>query len=226
MGLGHGAGIVRSGLVLHLDAANKKSYPGTGTVWNDLSSNNHFTLNNTPTLSNGYFNFDGINDTATSVSTFPTQISNTDFTIRLVFFTNSINSNDGMLLLGPGAFNTGGKGLELRKRGTSSLEFAVSDGVDSGIRTDIGGNYTNKWTDLCITFKKSTESKFYINGSFGSTTSYSGEINITDTYTFTIGRGADSFFPGSVSHLSLYNRILNEVEIRQNFEALRGRYGI
>ena len=88
MGIGHGADIVRNGLVLHLDAANKKSYPGTGTAWNDLSSNNNFTLNNSPTLSNGYFNFDGINETATSVSTFPMQISNTDFTIRLVFFTN------------------------------------------------------------------------------------------------------------------------------------------
>ena len=44
-----GPEIVTDGLVLHLDAANSKSYPGTGTSWFDLSgSNNHGTLVNGP----------------------------------------------------------------------------------------------------------------------------------------------------------------------------------
>jgi hypothetical protein len=33
----NGPKIVTDGLVLCLDAANSKSYPGTGTAWNDLS---------------------------------------------------------------------------------------------------------------------------------------------------------------------------------------------
>ena len=45
MGLGHGASIVRSGLVLSLDAANKKSYPGTGTAWTNLVGPEVFTIN-------------------------------------------------------------------------------------------------------------------------------------------------------------------------------------
>ena len=59
MGIGHGADIVRNGLVLHLDAANKKSYPGTGTAWNDLSgnSNNGSLLNGTSFNSLGYLSF-------------------------------------------------------------------------------------------------------------------------------------------------------------------------
>ena len=32
--------IVTSGLTLALDAADKNSYPGTGTTWRDLSENN------------------------------------------------------------------------------------------------------------------------------------------------------------------------------------------
>ena len=47
MGIAYNTSIVRDGLVLHLDAANRKSYPGTGTVWTDLSGKgNHGTLMN------------------------------------------------------------------------------------------------------------------------------------------------------------------------------------
>lgn len=46
-----GPNIVEDGLVLYLDAANKKSYPGSGTVWKDLSGNgNDGTLTNGPTF--------------------------------------------------------------------------------------------------------------------------------------------------------------------------------
>ena len=39
MGFSRGPKIVTDGLVLALDAANSKSYPGSGTTWNDLSGN-------------------------------------------------------------------------------------------------------------------------------------------------------------------------------------------
>ena len=40
MSLNHGPRtIIPDGLILHLDAANTKSYPGSGTVWKDLSGN-------------------------------------------------------------------------------------------------------------------------------------------------------------------------------------------
>jgi hypothetical protein len=48
MALVHGIKpIVTSGLVLCLDAANRKSYPTTGTTWTDLSGNGRTgTFNN------------------------------------------------------------------------------------------------------------------------------------------------------------------------------------
>ena len=43
-------------LILHLDVANTKSYPGSGTVWKDLSGNNYdFTLS-----SSGVYNSTGV----------------------------------------------------------------------------------------------------------------------------------------------------------------------
>ena len=59
---------VTSGLVLCLDAGNAKSYPGSGTVWTDLSGNgNTGTLINGPTYNSangGSIVFDGVNDYA------------------------------------------------------------------------------------------------------------------------------------------------------------------
>ena len=61
-----GPDINENGLVLHLDAANNKSYPGSGTTWTDLSGNdNNGTLTNGPTFnaSNmGSIALDGTND--------------------------------------------------------------------------------------------------------------------------------------------------------------------
>ena len=52
--------IVTSGLVLCLDAANPRSYSGTGTTWTDLSGNGYNgTLVNSPTFSQGVFTFNG-----------------------------------------------------------------------------------------------------------------------------------------------------------------------
>ena len=72
MGISYNTSLVRDGLVLHLDAANKKSYSGTGTAWNDMSgNNNNATLVNSvahSTANNGSMVFDGVNDYSTIAS--------------------------------------------------------------------------------------------------------------------------------------------------------------
>ena len=53
-----GPPVVTSGLVLYLDAANRKSYSGTGNTWYDVSGKNyHATLFNSPTYSPGFIKF-------------------------------------------------------------------------------------------------------------------------------------------------------------------------
>jgi hypothetical protein len=62
--------IINDNLILYLDASNPSSYPGTGTVWYDLSGNeNNFNLNGPTHNLSGYFDFDGNNDFAKTVST-------------------------------------------------------------------------------------------------------------------------------------------------------------
>lgn len=218
-----------AGLVLCLDALNPKSYPGSGSMWFDISGNNtHFNLVNSPTYdSSGYFTFNGTNQQISSITTFPLQLINTDFTVRIIFYTTSTNSNDGLLLWGSGPYN-GGTGVEIRKRGTAYLEFSVNDGVGGtpGIRTYAGGNQTNVWTDFCITYKTTTESKWYVNGVYGVTTGYATETTQTNTNTMVIGRGTDSYWPGRIAFISFYNRVLSDIEVKQNFMSIRNRYSL
>ena len=65
MALFHSPSLVLPGLILCLDAANRKSYPGTGTTWTDLINSNTASLD-TPTYSNGTLNFSGIYDIVSS----------------------------------------------------------------------------------------------------------------------------------------------------------------
>jgi len=89
-----GPKIVKDGLVLALDAANAKSYPGTGTTWEDLSGNNNCTLTNGPTFDseNGVIVFDGTNDLGVvSQISAPT---NTSTSIEVFMRFNDLNIMD------------------------------------------------------------------------------------------------------------------------------------
>jgi uncharacterized delta-60 repeat protein len=65
MAFTRGPKIITDGLVLYLDAANPKSYIGSGTSWKDLKKVNNGTLTNGPVFDTevkGNIVFDGVND--------------------------------------------------------------------------------------------------------------------------------------------------------------------
>ena len=71
MGLSHAPRVITDGLVLGLDAANTRSYVGSGTTWTDLIGSNNGTLTNGPTYSSdrgGAIVFDGSNDYVNALS--------------------------------------------------------------------------------------------------------------------------------------------------------------
>jgi hypothetical protein len=80
-----GGNIVVDGLVLYLDAANTKSYLGSGTTWSDLSrSENNGALINGPnfnTSNNGVISFDGTNDSVQIPNSSSLNFGTGDFTI-------------------------------------------------------------------------------------------------------------------------------------------------
>jgi hypothetical protein len=77
--------IVQNGPILDLDAGNTNSYPGTGTIWKDLSgNNNNGTLVNGPTFDSGNGGNITFNNTSTQ-SVSGNIILSPSFTVEVIF---------------------------------------------------------------------------------------------------------------------------------------------
>jgi hypothetical protein len=225
MSLGHGASIVRDGLVLHLDAANSKSYPGSGTVWSDLSGNgNHGTLVNGVGYSannKGSLSFDGVDDYV-SISGSRTLTAAT-FLIWLkrsgpqgsfdgIFFSRAVGNTTGL------NYHALTNNLGYHWNGIAS-----SYNYNSGLLVP-----DSSWCMCALTVSPSS-AVFYLYTSLGLFMSTNSISHLSTTLGgLEIGRDStlNRFMSGNVSITALYNRALTPEEIRQNFESMRGRYGI
>ena len=111
MGIARGPKIVTSGLVLALDAADKLSYPGSGTTWRDLSGNNNIgTLTNGPTFSGanmGSIVFDGTNDCVTLAINSLFNFGTGDFSIFCWIKSSKVSDFSTIFALDDGALGTG-----------------------------------------------------------------------------------------------------------------------
>ena len=224
MGIAYNTSIVRDGLVLHLDAANVKSYPGSGAVWNDLSGNgNNGTLVNGVAYSsgnNGSLVFDGVNDyvncgnsTTLSMSTETTLIhwlkfSGATWSPFIGKLTNAATNNYRVWMGTDRQFD-----IELTNDSFKPLFTLTSSELP-----------LNNWCCLGMRFKNDGTLSGFFNGVEKNTVTKS--IGPTNSGNFLIGTDGGVFGGGSISCIQLYNRALTDIEIRQNFEALRGRYEI
>ena len=232
-----GPDIVRDGLVLCLDAGSRKSYPGTGTVLNDLSGqNNHGTLTNGPIFNSsngGNIVFDGVNDYITT-PTISTQFLTTGLTFSIFLYYIPTTTNDNVICCGIGNFNGTGNGWELRFRGNNAnAEFSPGRGAGgSGVPARLqaqsytGLGWGNRLLCFDVTYVANGLAKMYENGNLISTRDYTGVGTSTQTNPIWIGRATDSYFPGNIYSVKVYNRALTLSEIRQNFNITRGRFNI
>jgi hypothetical protein len=241
--------IITDGLVLCLDAASRKSYPGSGTVWRDLAGSNNGTLVNGPTFSNangGSIVFDGVNNYVgvnNSVGNFETS----NFTISFYFRTTEELTPRTFIAKSIGGSPTIGYGWLVNNStsGGNELGFAVANvngawGTNGSysIRT-LGANIRNGiWQMATIVGNRTqTNVSIYINAIVQSLQSYVGAAsfssvgNITNNHILNIGSESDintSPFPirANISNILLYNRALTPQEVLQNYNATKGRYNL
>lgn len=221
MSLSHSPSIVTSGLVLCYDAANPRSYPGSGTVWADISgSNNVCTLVNGPTFSSsnsGSILFDGINDYS-SVPYNSVINSATTFTLDIWF--QSALAGTEQVLFGTST-PAGGWHVELY---TSKILLQVFPGGAYTFSTAV----LSSSTVYCLTVTYSAGSiVYYINGASAGTASYTFTPNtntlIIGGYSYTLGSYG---WNGNIYSVKFYTQTFSATQVTQNFNALRGRYGI
>jgi hypothetical protein len=221
-------GIVTNGLVLNLDAAKTDSYPGTGTTWRDLSGRgNNGTLTNGPTFSGigkqASIVFDGVDD---FVSVPNNNILNSNIGTFSIWFDYTSAPGNGSVLLGKTDAFASSNGLNIF---INQGSLAAQIKANSNTVTNISGHSinTNTWYNFTISYISGVSYSSYINGNPTATDSL---VSFTfSTQPLRLARSVDTYwtnFGGQISTVQVYNRALSAAEVLQNFNALRGRYGI
>ena len=230
MSTGYNPSIVTDSLIFCLDAANTKSYPGSGTTWIDLSGEGtDGTLVNGPTFSSddgGSIVFDGTNDYIGNLGT-ATDLGIDDISSSfsfLVWFKTSTTAEKYMF------DNWDGSQQDISFRLDVGKLEALVRGTNSGTATRFGAYTLNEWNHAAYTFDGSTSTlTAYVNAVNTGSVTYS---NITGDFdsgsSFTIGTrpGGGGQFSGDISCAMLYNKSLTEAEIKQNYNAHKGRFGL
>ena len=246
--LGIGGQIVTDGLVLCLDAANKDSYPGSGTTWSDLAGSNNGTLTNGPTFDSGNGGslvFDGSNDFwicnqrtsnleyqyydsfSLSAWVYINESSGNGYIVnnRMTDASNTPYAGWGLLqAFGYILFIIGGypsSTYSWRSVETTTTEFST--------------NIFQKWSLITATNTGTAgEQKMYVNG---VDVSYNVKDDSNPPYTVDYSNGnsrvnvgrdgvIDHYLSSNISQVQIYNRALTASEVLQNYNALKGRYGL
>ena len=232
--LSGGPNIVTNGLVLNLDAANTKSYPGSGTTWTDISrGGNNGTLTNGPTFNSGNGGsivFDGTNDYVNLSTTLNFSNYNTSgFTISFWIKLNSPTQTNKYLF---SKLNNAGTDNQFSivygyVGNTYELYSAAVNGASQNIRTNsqISVNDTN-WHNL--TYSVGATTTGYLDNIVKFTNTYVSltYISSSNNNYLTTFDTAGQHLNSNIATMYLYNRILTASEILQNYNATKTRFGL
>lgn len=194
--------IVRSGLILCLDAGNVKSYTGSGTTFTDLSgSGNHHVTTGSPSFSNGRFTLDGSTQgfTRTSALTGVT----TNCTVVIWYSTTDTQ--------------------ELWVRGNQNGSYYLSASASNNYYHGTCGSPTN-FVDLNTVVRPDTPVN-YRNGAFHMWEAKNVDFSGWNYFEWFLYSGGWQM-AGTVGTILVYNRSITAAESAANFEAFRGRYGV
>jgi hypothetical protein len=229
-----GPDVVDDGLVLSLDAANGKSYPGTGTTWTDLSGNG-----NTGTLSGGYsisensMYFDGtgravISGLNTTLYTFEIVFRNFKALTSSPETDNSPNYSVVGFTSGGSSNRTIGLGSFAGAMTGETISWWTNPPTTGSYITD---NISYAFHHLLINYNSGTSTyDMWIDGIKRTVSNGSGSPLMTNFTAITIGAsdwfGSYYYFKGNIALARVYNAALTDAQVIQNYNALRGRFGL
>jgi hypothetical protein len=207
--------IVTDGLVLSLNAADKNSYPGSGTTWFDTSGNgNNCTLYNGATFNNGNggnITNDGIDDYVGS----PYMSVGTSRTIEIIYNLTSTSGDRGPLWRD-----------DWRERIFPDVIVTVNAGGTYYYQY-VPINNTNIQS-ICYSYS-GTSLKAYRNGILIDSQTMDGVMN-NNTYYYNFGYqcagSTCSYAPCRLYSIKMYNRQLLDTEVFQNYNAQKSRFGL
>lgn len=239
MGFSRGPNIVRDTLILALDAGSPRSYPGTGTTWFDVSGNgNNVNLSGPTWNSAGYFAFDGTNDYCVTAGNL--DLSSYSYILVEVSIKSNATNTSMFAFEHTANWNTnlGGFGLVLHSNGSGNTANLHHTNHNSQAAKNYSFTVGTGWSihsNLYSSVTDGTGRLTYSNGSLNAFTTTGGYTTATNTgdgsFTnalFYIGArgGTTTFLNGQIAFLRIYGVKLVATEIAQNYNALKGRFGL
>lgn len=238
MAYSYGPTIVKDGLVLALDAANPKSYAGSGTVWSDLTGNGRAgSLVNGPTFNaanGGGIVFDGSNDFGYVSSTFP---SYTNFTVSFWIKINTTALHRGIFCIKNSADNAdytnGNYAIHTLTGGYFGFEANELFAGNTSKNNTVINNIISHCTVVCNQTNLLTT--YYLNGVADGTQAMTATVTFSDHNLLFLGCrqynttglvNVQNQLTGTVYSYNFYNRALSASEVLQNYTATKGRFGL
>ena len=224
---------VTSGLTYYIDAGNAASYPGSGTSINNIAGTapGAATLTNAPVFTSAgqasYFTFDGTSQYVITANLIGQSMTG-DVTLECWVNTSSDN------------------GVVVSEQGTSSPNSSWYDSqieiVSGNLKVamwpytlgtggvTVGAVTRNVWQQYTMVYTAGT-ARGYINGSVTNSYSVTRSFGAAGLYYDIMGNcptslGDGSYLAGRWAVFKAYNRALTAAEVTQNFNSLRGRYGV
>jgi hypothetical protein len=223
MGTSYNPKIVTDGLVLNLDAANRKSYPGAGTSWVDLTKNKFNGTINRATYSSsggGTFSFLPANTANISISNFSVICTSATFS-AWIYRDTSLAAYAGIMYSRAASAH----GMDTHETSNNNLTYTWNNaantyGWDSGITIPL-----QQWIHVSLVVSP-TSAIYYINSILRATNTVSHASATFSTMNIGLDNAAARYFSGNIAMCQFYNRALTSAEVYNNFVANRGRFGV
>lgn len=222
---------VTSGLELYYDPSQSASYPGSGTTVYDLSpSGVNATLSGSPVDAGNWFSFTGSQSLLTGnlVSLF----SGWQHSLEIWFSASTISSVFSDTGSGPTSSGYHATGLEVYSAGPFYLTNAMLYNNSTGVTRVGGGTVSlNTWYQLVRVYNGTNTAYAYLNKVKSSDTSIAWttpspgwylNFGASDATRFATGAA----FQGKLGVIRLYNRVLSQAEVTQNYDATKSKYGL
>ena len=222
MALSYGSSIVRDGLFLHYDFANIKSYPGFGNTVYDISGTGlnttkgqyrYFTNQNGGELvSQGISGSDSLN-----ISGIFGNYYTTDLTASIWARFESLAEQDLFR-----QYN-GSLGWLVTVDANRRFYLQGRDGVSSFLTSTKSSTFFRQGIVYNLVFVKSGNLwRLFINGEEEVSNFLGISTNVNANTNLLVGGSIN--FPHSLYDYKMYNRALSTAEVKQNYNAVKGRF--
>ena len=237
MAINNNPKIVTDGLIFHVDSADKNCYGGSGASVNDLSPSGLTSTFTNPSYSGsvnqGSFHYDGVDKYITVPSSAITNLQN-NLSFEVWFNKQGVGSVgsafDGIFQKEGGYSGYPVYGIRASSEANPTnliMQFSYSgtNGDADQTNVKVNGITIGEWVCCSVTVSSDNVAKGYYQGELQSTLTLDGDLK-DENNTCLIGIGDGRRFNGYIPIVKIYNRELSASEVKQNFDAMKSRFGL